>query len=100
MNIILVSRHAGAIEWVKRQGIVVDRQVSHYDPESAQNGDIIIGTLPVHHIARICELGAHYLHLEIHIPEQLRGKELSADMLEQLGAQLCGYYAYRDDSVL
>lgn len=83
-----VSRHPGAVDWARRQDIVVDEQVEHLDPERVEAGDRVIGTLPVHLAARICERRAEYLHLSLDLPPEKRGQELSADELDAAGARL------------
>lgn len=83
-----VSRHPGAREWAERQGLPVDRVVSHVDPDQVGWGDTVIGTLPVQLAAAVCERGARYLHLAMDLPEEARGRELSADDMERYGAVL------------
>lgn len=83
-----VSRHPGAIEWAQRQGLAIDRQCDHLDPEQILPGDLVIGTLPIHLAARVCTRGGRYLHLALELPAHARGRELSADELEQYGARL------------
>ena len=85
---IFVTRHAGAREWARRQGFAVDEIVDHFDPETVQPGDIIIGTLPVHLAAEICRRGGRYFHLVLNVPPEHRGRELSADDMEKFGARL------------
>lgn len=84
----LVSRHPGAIAFLRRQGHHFDRQVDHVDLDAVQAGDTIIGTLPVNLAAEACRRGARYLHLSLKLPSSLRGTELASDDLEQLGARL------------
>ena len=91
MTTWFVSRHPGAIEWATRHGLAVDRFVHHLDPALVCGGDTVMGSLPVHLAAAVCERGARYLHLSVELPEPLRGKELSADQLDQLGARLEEY---------
>ena len=83
-----VSRHPGAIEWAKRRGLIVDRWVEHLEPEKVGENDTIIGTLPVNLAAKVCELGARYLHLSLLLPADWRGQELSADELMATHAEL------------
>ena len=85
---IFVTRHAGAREWAERQGLAVDEVVDHLDPETIKPGDIVIGTLPVHLVAGICQRGGHYLHLVLNVPPEARGRELSADDMKEFGATL------------
>ena len=88
MPIYFVSRHAGAIEWVRGQNIQVDVFVAHLDPAQVGAGDTIIGSLPVNLAAEICARGAAYWHVSVKLPADLRGQELSADDLTQLNARL------------
>jgi CRISPR-associated protein Csx16 len=86
-----ISRHPGAVEWVRRRGLPVDQYVAHLDTAHVQPGDTVIGSLPVNLAAAICERGARYLHLSLELPAALRGQELSADQLEDLGAEVQEY---------
>ena len=83
-----VTRHPGARAWAERQGFPIDHQTAHLQVEDVQSGDTVIGTLPVHLAAAVCERGARYLHLALDVPPELRGRELTADELEQCKARL------------
>jgi len=89
--IYLVSRHPGAIEWCSRQGFHIDITLAHLEPERICQGDILIGTLPVPVVAQIQQRGCRYLHISLPLTESLRGKELSADQMEQLGTSLAEF---------
>lgn len=91
MTTWFVTRHPGAIEWAQRQGLVVDRQIAHLDPEQIAPGDTVIGILPVNLVARVCARGGRYLNLSLDLPAEARGRELSADELDRYGARLEGY---------
>ncbi len=86
MTTFFVSRHPGAIEWAKRQNLVIDHFMPHLDPLHVHSGDTVIGSLPVNLAAQVCEAGARYLHLSVALPADRRGQELWADDLERLGA--------------
>lgn len=86
-RILLVSRHPGALAWATEQ-LTFDQHLEHIDPETVQPGDIVIGTLPVNLAARICQRGGRYLHLNLNLPRQARGRELTADELRAYGAHL------------
>lgn len=88
MTTWFISRHPGAIEWSRRQGLVVDEYVAHLDPLRIRAGDTVLGSLPVHLAARVCAAGGRYHHLSVDVPENLRGCELSADDLDRLCARL------------
>ncbi len=83
-----VSRHPGARAWAERQGIDIDEVVDHFDLEEIGEDDVVIGTLPVHLAAAVCRQGAIYRHLSLDLPPGERGRELSADDMERLGARL------------
>lgn len=90
-----VTRHRGAAEWARRQGIEA-RAVAHLDiGKDVRAGDVVLGTLPVHLAAEVSAKGARYLHLTIDTPEAARGSELSADDMERYGARLVEYRAER-----
>lgn len=88
MTTFFVSRHPGAVEWATRQSFHVDAQVAHLDPAVVKPGDTVIGTLPVHLAAQVCESGAAYWHLSLDLPAELRGRELSIAEMVQWGAQV------------
>jgi CRISPR-associated protein Csx16 len=88
---ILVTRHLGAIEWLKRQGNIAQLVVSHLDTSTLSPGDVVIGTLPINLVAEVCARGARYLHLSLHAPLDLRGQELTVDQLDSAGARLEEY---------
>ncbi|MEZ5631518.1 MAG: CRISPR-associated protein Csx16 [Burkholderiaceae bacterium] len=88
MTTWFVSRHAGALHWMQQHGPAFDRHVAHLSPADVQPGDTVIGTLPVHLAAQVCERGATYRHLTLELPAHARGHELSAQELAQLGATL------------
>lgn len=94
MTTYFVSRHSGAVEWVKRQGREVTI-VSHLEPTSIKRGDVVLGTLPVHVVAQLNERGARFFHLEMNTNANQRGTDLTADDMERLDAKLVEYEARR-----
>ncbi len=92
----IISRHAGAVEWLASRIPAPYVHLLHLQSaQPIQAGDTVIGTLPVNLIAQINAQGATYLHLTLELPPHLRGQELTADQLDQLGAQLVRYEAQR-----
>ena len=59
-----VTRHEGALDWARQQGIINDRDdvrcVGELSAPMVSLGDVVIGTLPVHLISEICVRGARY----------------------------------------
>lgn len=90
MSIYFITRHKGAADWAKAQGIVAET-IAHLNPATIEQGDTVIGTLPVHIAAEICAKGARYFHLSIDIPELARGRELSGAEMAVFGARLQHY---------
>ncbi|MBI4468142.1 MAG: CRISPR-associated protein Csx16 [Acidobacteria bacterium] len=88
----LVSRHPGTAKWVESQGIAIDRKVEHLDMAEVQAGDVVIGTLPVHMAAGVCERRARYLHLVLEVPPEARGLELTAEDMTRFGARLVEHW--------
>jgi len=87
-----VSRHPGAIEWAKRQGLHADILAAHLDVEDVRPGDTVVGTLPVNLAAEVCARGANYLNLSLRVAEADRGRELSADDLVRCQAKIEPYH--------
>lgn len=94
MTTWFVSRHPGAIEWIKKQGIGVDHFIEHIELSRLKAGDRVIGVLPVNFIAQLCAMDIEYWNLNLSLPAHARGKELSLQQLEQYGAHLQRYEVY------
>lgn len=97
MTTLFVTRHPGAVEWARRRGIEAE-MIAHLDDQTIarlRSGDVVMGVLPVAVAAEVCARGARFVHLELHVPPELRGRELSADDLERLGARLVEYEVRR-----
>lgn len=89
MSTLFVSRHAGAIEWIKRQhNWHIDEVIPHLDLAHVQAGDVVVGTLPVHLAGEVCAKGAQFYFLKM--PQQFagRGMEYTADEMTEAGACL------------
>lgn len=86
MTEYFVTRHAGASNWAKLHGFKDVKVVAHFDPAVVNEGDKVIGTLPIHLAAEVCEKKAEYHHLILNLPPEARGQEISADMMESYGA--------------
>jgi CRISPR-associated protein Csx16 len=91
MTTWFVTRHEGAMEWARRRGVAA-HMVEHLDPADVHAGDLVLGSLPTHIVAMLNAKGARFKHLAYNTPPELRGKELTADDLERLGAKLIEYH--------
>lgn len=87
-----VTRHPGAVEWARRQGLRIDQRIDHLDPEQIQPGDIVIGILPVNLAGEVCARQARFFNLSLDLPAEARGRELSADDMERYRARLEEYW--------
>lgn len=88
MTVWFVSRHPGAIDWARQQGLQIDRWVTHLDTGAPEPGDTIIGSLPAGTAAELCARGIRYLHLQLDLPEEWRGRELTKEQLVKACARL------------
>ena len=87
MATYFVTRHSDAIAWAERQGLNV-LIIEHLEPSAVAQGDVVMGTLPMHVVADIQHRGTRYLHLEMYVPARSRGRDLSADDRDRFGARL------------
>jgi len=94
MTTWFISRHPGACDWAAQQGLHIHRQVAHLDPAEVEPGDTVIGTLPVHLAAAVCQRGARYLNLSLDLPAHARGRELSSAELRACNARLEAFHAF------
>ncbi|MDR2689716.1 MAG: CRISPR-associated protein Csx16 [Azoarcus sp.] len=91
MSTFFVSRHPGALQWMRQNHIAFDHHVPHLEIEHIRQGDTVIGSLPVNLAAEVCARGATYRHLSLKITASDRGRELSAAELERYEATLTSY---------
>lgn len=97
MTTTFVTRHQGAIDWAREEGLLPADCVvaSDYDPETTAPGDLVIGTLPAQIAARICERGARYQHLTLALTPELRGRELQPAEMRACNAHLEEFFIQR-----
>jgi CRISPR-associated protein Csx16 len=95
MTVYFISRHPGTRDWAEARGLSVECWVDHLDLDVIGPGDRVLGTLPVHLAAAVCERGARYVHLALELPASLRGRELTAADLDRFGARLEAYEVRR-----
>lgn len=89
MTTYFVSRHTGAIEWIKQQPQwQIDEFTPHLNTAQIQAGDVVLGTLPLHLAAEVCGRGAKFYFLML--PQELveRGNEHSVVAMSAAGATL------------
>jgi CRISPR-associated protein Csx16 len=94
MTTFFITRHRGAIEWARQEGI--DAVIKdHLDIDEVKPADVVLGTLPVHIVAALNAKGVRFKQLAYATPPALRGAELSADDLRRLGAKLLEFRVER-----
>lgn len=84
-NTIIVTRHAGLVEWLRRRGIVGD-VCEHARPTDVAGRDVI-GILPMN----LAALAASVTNVDMDIPADRRGTEFTADDMDKWGARLNRY---------
>lgn len=93
----LISRHAGAVQWLDAKGFDDPVLIAHASPEflaSLTESDMVFGTLPIHLACEVCVQGARFFNLVMDVPAEYRGKELTPDIMDEFGARLTEYRLY------
>ena len=85
MKKYFISRHAGAAEWAKAQGVNCE-VVTHFTADLLPCD--VVGTLPINLVADVNAAGGTYDHLTMVVPADRRGTELTADDMTSFGAKL------------
>lgn len=88
MSIWFISRHPGAIAWARSQNLGITHWCSHLRIDDISAGDVVIGTLPVHLAAQVCQRKAKFVALSINVTEEQRGKEITLDQMGILDCEL------------
>ena len=89
-NIVIITRHAGLVEWLKRRGIVGE-VIAHATPEQVA-GKFVYGALPLHLAA--LALGVATIDMP-RLPAELRGQNLTPEQMDDAGATLAQYQVTR-----
>ncbi len=91
MKTILTTRHPATVQWLARQGIAAE-QVDHVSSDSITHPVKLIGNVPPAIAAQVCQQGGEYWHIDLDLPQTIRGKELSVSDLEQYKAKIIRYH--------
>ena len=86
---IIVTRHQGLVEWLKTRGITGD-VIPSAKAEDVR-GKRVVGALPLYLAAEADSVVA----VEYFCPPELRGQDLSAAQLDELGAKLSEFKVQR-----
>ena len=87
MNTVIVTRHSGAVEWLRSQGITGD-VVQHVTDVVQISGKRVVGALPLHLACHAAAVGS--IDMPGLRPEQ-RGQDLTAEEMEAAGAAIQWY---------
>ncbi len=102
MTTYLVTRHEGTRIWVDamtkhgRLPFTIDRKLEHLDSSLLMKGDVVVGTLPFNITAELHAMGVEFWSLDLHVPPEDRGKELSGLHISKYGAHFTRYEVHRN----
>lgn len=83
---ILVTRHQALVEYFKEANIKFDKVISHATEEEVRGNDVY-GVLPL----RLASLANTVTTIDIDIPAEMRGKELSLEDIKKYGVNISTY---------
>jgi len=88
MKTKIVTRHKGALEWIqKHHPEFGDAEVVEYARKKDLVGCRIVGVLPIP-LAALC---GEYWHLDMPVPPEARGKEISCRDMERFHCRIQEY---------
>jgi len=89
---IIVTRHRGAVEWLrKKYGSLVQgaKAVTHINPDDVPRLTAVFGVLPITLAKQLLDRDCAVFLIQMpNVPRELRGQELTAEMMEKYGAKL------------
>nr|WP_315468629.1 CRISPR-associated protein Csx16 [uncultured Undibacterium sp.] len=100
LNGLIFTRHLGAATWIRKTVGVLDMPVLHGLDELQFNGIIadsdrpitdVFGVIPLKWHVRLQSCAIRVWSLEMDVPPDLRGKEISTDAMYELNARLVRY---------
>ena len=83
---VLVTRHEALIEYFSNMGITFDKVVAHATQEDVAGNDVY-GVLPL----RLASLANTVTTIDMNLPAEMRGKELSLTDIETYFAGMSKY---------
>lgn len=92
-NTIIITRHNGLVDWLSQRGIT-GTVIASATPDDVR-GKHVIGALPLH----LAALAIDITTVDYNCPMDLRGKDLSAQQLDDLGAVLNTYTVMRKGAI-
>lgn len=92
MAAVIVSRHAGAIEWLRQWGYTGPVISGNAAPDDVR-GKVVIGNLPLHLAALADRVGSIDMP---NLADRDRGRDLTPEEMEQAGATINWYIVRRE----
>lgn len=89
MNIVIITRHAGLVEWLNNHGIT-GTVITQACPKDIEGKDVI-GNLPL----ALAALTHTITSISMNVPLEKRGQDLTPTELDQFGATLETYEVRR-----
>jgi len=87
-RVYIVSRHAGAIKWLQQRGFEGE-VIAHLDPKILGEGDTVVGVLPITLVKELIDKGVQVYSLQLpDVPKELRGQELTPELMDKYGAKV------------
>lgn len=87
-EIVIVTRHPGAVEFLQRHNIqgrvcesLAGEDISRLEPHS-----VVVGVLPLHLAVQVLQAGHRFFSLQLHLERWQRGKEISAEDMEGIAS--------------
>ena len=88
MQTKIVTRHKGAVEWLRKyHPEFKDAELCPHVKASELVGYRIVGVLPI----PLAIMSSEYWHLNMYVPKSKRGEELSCEEMEKYGCQITQY---------
>lgn len=84
MKKLIVTRHAGLIEYLRRNNITGDVTPHLNLDEVSSNITQVWGVIPLPLIAKLNEKGIDVYNVNLNMPLELRGKELTLEQMDQV----------------
>jgi len=84
----IVSRHPGAVAWLKSRGFA-GQVIAHLDPKILNRGDRVVGVLPITLVKQLIDKGVQVYSLQLpNLPRELRGEELTPELMDKYEAKV------------
>lgn len=92
METLVITRHDALVAYLKEEGIIgEDAQVLAHASEKDVYGKRVIGVLPMD----LAALTAEYITVALHLPQELRGEELTLRQVRQYATTPARYSVQR-----